>query len=764
MTNRWVRELLGLAGIIIPGVIGTVVVGRTLSTYWGRDVQASVIVATIGIALLVGLAELITRQLRAARLDNEVRALPARPNDSTLDIASPLLSTFLRARLEHLPLPTLGEGIAPFLTGLLVMLGLLGTLLGLFQTVHGAGHALTSATDVEALRRSLGAPIAGLTRSFGCSAAGISASAMLGLALALVRRREVFVVRAIHAYASGPLRAQSPLARQARALEQLVSQGLNQGNALPDAAGVLSGVGDKLGDVSKQIVELQREALKSQQSTFTELLASLRDELIRSTGESGQALIGTLRPVVEQLANKSAEALATQADVFASVARELKTELAHDAQERRKDTAEALRGLRAQLDEAEQARAAAHTNELEKLSELAARSLTEAERREAELSERWSQQLHRLDAQLEATRSSEAERLHSLDEQLSVVSQRDGARVAELDNLVNRVGSELTQLSEQLGAQLLARAEHEREHNAQTLLAATQLTAAACALDAHAEKQQASFEQSAAEQKATLERLVEHLPVLFEQAARSSQAAAQEAVSQLAALTEQRLSHVSQLMTDDIEARSNADRTLAERNRSAFEALTQQSADLAGLLERTEQLLPQLSEAAHAGAAETLARMTQHMETQATRFAAIETALEQGRHEQVESLAQQVHGYAQELEQKLAQTTEAVHEAAAIWQASSAEMQAVARLFAQSIERQREASDAWIESLGEVEGAVERAGQTAAHDALSDQLAATQEVFARQLQFQRELFEQLRALRSGTSPSRVTHGEADVPV
>jgi hypothetical protein len=88
-------------------------------------------------------------------------------------------------------------------------------------------------------------------------------------------------------------------------------------------------------------------------------------------------------------------------------------------------------------------------------------------------------------------------------------------------------------------------------------------------------------------------------------------------------------------------------------------------------------------------------------------------------------------------------------------------MQAVADLFARSIERQREASDAWLENLGEVEGAALRAGQDAARDALADQLVATQEVFARQLQFQRELFEQLRALR-GPTRAGALNGEHDV--
>jgi hypothetical protein len=759
MTKRLLGELVGLFAVLLPGVIGAVVVAKTLSTYWGRDAQATLIVAAIGVALLVGLAELVQRQLRAARLETEVLALPAHPNESTLDVLGAQLQSLLRARLENSPAPALGESIAPFFTGLLVMLGLLGTLLGLFQTVHGAGHALTSANDVDALRNNLAAPIAGLTRSFGCSAAGISASAMLGLSLALVRRRESRLLRAINAYASGPLRAHSPLRKQARALELLASQG--------NAAGALEGVGQKLGELSGQVIELQTQALKSQQAAFTELLGSLREALTRSASDSGEQLVSKLGPLLSQVAERSAEALTTQANSFADVARELRSELTQDASERRKETSEALISLRTQLDDAERARALAHTSELDKLASLATQSLSEAERRERDAAERWQQQLSRLDAQLEAAQSGERERLRSLDQQLASLRERDDASRGELDALTTRVGSELSRLVGALDAQIEARAGLEREHADHTLRAAQQLSAAATTLEAQADKQLTALEQSAAEQKATFSRLVEQLPALFERAAHSSQEAAQNALAQLTQLTEQRLTQVSQLLHDDITSRAQVDQSVAERAKSAFDEAVRQSSELARLLTRVEEILPQLADAAQAGAAQTLERISEHMEEQATRFASFENALADARQEQVGALATQLTQHASDLEQKLTHTVGTVQDAAAVWQASSAEMQAVAALFASSIERQRDASDALIESLGDVEGAVERAGQHAAHDALGDQLAATQEVFAKQLQFQRELFEQLRALRASSSTSRVSTvngGEADVSV
>lgn len=725
MTRRSVDDVLGTLGIVVPGGVGLWVVARTLASYLGRDPVASVIVFAIGAALLIGLWELFVRQVRANALERELRALPPRPQESTVDSASPLLGALLRARLEHAPSPSLGENTAPFLTGLLVMLGLLGTLLGLFQTVSGAGHALTASTDVDALRRSLSAPIDGLTRSFGCSAAGISASAMLGLALALVRRRENRMLRGVYNYATGPLRVQSPVRRQARALEQLVSQG----QALPDATAALEGVGTKLGHLSNELVELQQTALKSQQRAFSELLAALRGEVVKAAADAGEAVLTKVSPMMEQLSQRSAETLSSQAEALNQLARQLKDELTRDELRRREEGAQALERLRTQLDEAERTRASAHAEELSKLSALAQTAQTSAEQRERELSERWQELLARLDQQREAAREQ---------------------------------GTELTRLTGALGAQLEQRTQSEAQHDARSERTLSQLAAAAAAL-----------ESSLGQQGASLTQLTEQLPPLFQQSASAAQAAAERALTDVAKITEQRLSQVSELLASEIAQRASAEQTLAERAQHAFErvqqsaeqlerALSHQSTELEGLITRVGQLLPELVEAAQTGATETLERLQQSAEAQAERFTELEAAIERGRDEHARGLATQLQSHAQDLENRLGETGRAVQEAAAVWQASSAEMQAMAQLFTSSIDKQREAALAFSESFADVEGAVERAGRNAAHDALADQLAATQEVFARQLQFQRELFEQLRALRNPVP--RVTHGEADAAV
>src|SRR6202040_1346029 len=111
----------------------------------------------------------------------------------------------LRAKIAGAPASAGSAVFTPYLLGLLVMIGLLGTFLGLFETLRGAREALTSSGDVEALRASLAAPMQGLPRSFGTSAAGVSASAMLGLAAALARHAESRFGQALATYAADGL-------------------------------------------------------------------------------------------------------------------------------------------------------------------------------------------------------------------------------------------------------------------------------------------------------------------------------------------------------------------------------------------------------------------------------------------------------------------------------------------------------------------------------------------------------------------------------
>lgn len=838
MKTRAERQLFASLGIILPGTLGLAVVGRAIDSYWQRDRLALTIVIVIGLALIAGLLELLVRQRRVIQLSRELAGLHPSPSEATIDGASPMLSTMLRARVEHAGAPGFGESIAPFLTGLLVMLGLLGTLLGLFETVHGAGRALVSSGDVEALRRSLTTPIEGLTRSFGCSAAGISASVMLGLAYALSRRREQRVLGAIQAYALGPLRALSPTRRQARALEQLTSQGL----ALPQAASALEQVGKQLESLAARLVDghdaalaaqarvlegigaqliaaqetttaaqgrtlnllsgqlgaQQEAALSSQERLFENLcetliskqdkalaaqeralellLGGVREALERSAAQAGEALHARLAPLVHDATERTSDALARQAAALAEATRTVGAQLSTDASARAAEATALVDALRARLDEAERARSAAHQAELDQLSELARRPLAESEAREQAIAER------------------SAALLAQLSESVRLLREAESQQESRLSSLSEKLGAELGTLAESLRAQTVQRLETERAHDERARLAMERLAASATMLD-----------ESCGRQSEAIETLVTRVPPLLSDTANAAQKSAQDALNKLIATTDARLGRMAELLAGERDAQVAREKTELERSRSALAQL-EQSASLLELSmgrqgevmealvarigrlfeehatatqQSAEATLQQLVASAAAQAARfgeqaaetqhnaeaTLALMAESAEAQAARFAALEASLADNRAAHTQRIAAQLTEHAALLDQKLNQTVDAVREASGTFQAASCEMQAVAELFAKSIERQREASDAWLESLGEVEGAVEQAGRSAAADALSDQLASTQEVFARQLQFQRELFDQLRALRGGGhAGTRAQGGEHDVSV
>jgi hypothetical protein len=855
--NKLIGRLRAVSVILVPGGVAAAIVMRTLAVYWGRDWLASTVVLAIAGALGLGLLELIARQLRIAQLERELRALPRTPDATTVDLAGPQLSALLRARLDQMPLTSSSDGLAPFLSGLLVMLGLLGTLLGLFQTLHGAGHALTSSADLGALRNSLSAPIAGLTRSFGCAAAGISASAMLGLANALLRRRELRALRVVHAYALGPLRDQSASARQLRAIEVLASQG----SALPAAATAIERAGETLSEVSSKLVSLQQSALEAQQRGMRELLADLRRELTKVAGDTGTALQAQVAPLLEQLAARSGEAIEQQSSHLGEVARNLGRELEQDAVRRRAEAAEALHAMRVRLDEAEAARASAHARELATLTSLHAHTLSETEQRESALATRWQDLLERLDLQLEAARTSELERLRSLDEQVAAASERELERLHSLDAQVAAAAEREIERLHSLDAQVAAAAEREldrlrsldaqvavareRDHEHASRLASSsaqlhaeleQLSATARERDTeharrladanaqlHAELERLANAMSAeltrlsntqgAElarlsntQGAELERLSNTQGAELERLSKAMTSELERLSSAVSAELEQRMAnerrqaeHVEQALQQlsaagaavehGIASQEGVLERLVERVSPLFEQAAQSSRETAqlalervdqsaqllegtvarqggaieGLVERVSALLPELASAAQAGAITTLERLTSLGEEQAARLTQLETSLARERSAHVQALAAELDNHAVGIEQRLARTSGAVEEAAAIWRASTVEMQAVAQLFATSVERQRESAEAWLESLTAVESAVEQAGRDAASDALSEQLASTHELFARQLKFQHELLTQLRTLRSGPGKAREARGGQDVP-
>src|SRR5512140_1447910 len=140
------------AAVLLTGAIGAAVIARAALLYRGVDPIAFYLVSLIGAGLALGVVEGLSRATRADRLRREIRALPAPATLDAVDAASAPLRAALRARIAGAPVPPPPSPFTPYLLGLLVMLGLLGTFLGLFETLRGAREALSASGDVNALR------------------------------------------------------------------------------------------------------------------------------------------------------------------------------------------------------------------------------------------------------------------------------------------------------------------------------------------------------------------------------------------------------------------------------------------------------------------------------------------------------------------------------------------------------------------------------------------------------------------------------------
>ncbi|MCB4358288.1 DUF802 domain-containing protein [Quatrionicoccus australiensis] len=202
----------------------------------------------------------------------------------------------LRIEGERVALP--GPGITPYLVGLLVLLGMLGTFLGMVVTLNGAVLALESTTDLGTIRAALAAPVKGLGVAFGTSVAGVATSAMLGLISALCRRERLQVGQLLDSRIAGVLRDFSLSYQRQETFKALQAQA----QALPELVGKLDTMMNRMAEQSRQLGE---QLLAGQQSfhaeakgLYNDLAQSVDRSLKASLQDSATVAAQTIQPVV----------------------------------------------------------------------------------------------------------------------------------------------------------------------------------------------------------------------------------------------------------------------------------------------------------------------------------------------------------------------------------------------------------------------------------------------------------------------------------
>ncbi len=293
LMTRILPLIVFLAGLAAIGWIG--------AGYIGSNPLALSITALIGVCYLAGALELLRYQQATRGLTRALEGLSEAPPQlgSWLDGLHPSLRNAARLRIEGERAGLPGPALTPYLVGLLVLLGMLGTFLGMVATLRGTGLALESATDLAAMRASLAAPVKGLGFAFGTSVAGVAASAMLGLLSALCRRARLQAGEYLDTKAATTLRGYS-LAHQREESFKLLR---GQAETLPLLADRLAAM---MASMESQSQALNQRLLAGQEAfhgkteaVYGRLANSVETALTHSVAESAQAAGAAIQPAVQ---------------------------------------------------------------------------------------------------------------------------------------------------------------------------------------------------------------------------------------------------------------------------------------------------------------------------------------------------------------------------------------------------------------------------------------------------------------------------------
>jgi hypothetical protein len=258
---------------------------------------------TLLIAVFYGIGALELRRFHqdSAALAQAVAAVPEQLPTLAAWLASvpAALRNPVRLRVEGERVGLPGPAMTPYLVGLLVLLGMLGTFLGMVVTLNGAVMALESTTDLATIRAALAAPVRGLGLAFGTSVAGVAASAMLGLLSALCRRERLQAAQQLDSAIATRLRRFSLAQQRQDTLEALQ----HQAGVMPEVAGQLQAMVVQLArqsqDLNQRLLAGQDAFHRSAGTAYVDLAAAVDQSLRHGLAESARLAGATNAALVQ---------------------------------------------------------------------------------------------------------------------------------------------------------------------------------------------------------------------------------------------------------------------------------------------------------------------------------------------------------------------------------------------------------------------------------------------------------------------------------
>ncbi|MCM8611139.1 DUF802 domain-containing protein [Accumulibacter sp.] len=306
------RSLCALAFLSGAGVVVWVGAG-----FVGSNHLALLMTLVIAAVYLLGALEILGFRRATESLAQALAEIPERLAHlgDWLGGLHPSLQNAVRLRIEGERGGLPGPALTPYLVGLLVMLGMLGTFLGMVVTLDGAVAALHGTTDLQAMRAGLVAPIRGLGLAFGTSVAGVAASAMLGLISALSRRDRALVAQLLDArIATSALRGFSLGQQRQEAWQALQLQARAMPAVVDRLHALIGQMEQREKECNERLVAGQERFHGEIQAAYGGLARSVAESLAGSLRESARVAGENIRPAVE--------------GAMAAIARE--TKLAHE--------------------------------------------------------------------------------------------------------------------------------------------------------------------------------------------------------------------------------------------------------------------------------------------------------------------------------------------------------------------------------------------------------------------------------------------------
>ncbi|MEX3936942.1 DUF802 domain-containing protein [Paraburkholderia phymatum] len=286
---------------VVVFLVGLVAVGWVGAGYVGSNLLALTVTMVIAACYVAGALELHRYQQATSTLTAAIARLSETPPrlSAWLDGLHSGLRSAVRLRIEGERVALPGPALTPYLVGLLVLLGMLGTLLGMVTTLRGTGAALDSAADLQAIRESLAAPVRGLGFAFGTSIAGVATSAMLGLLSALCRRERAQAAQSLDAKIATTLRIYSQ-SQQREDTFRLMQRQAEMMPALVDRLQtMMTAIEHQSLALNERLAASQHAFHSKTEAAYARLASSVAQSLKESAAESARAAGAALQPAME---------------------------------------------------------------------------------------------------------------------------------------------------------------------------------------------------------------------------------------------------------------------------------------------------------------------------------------------------------------------------------------------------------------------------------------------------------------------------------